>query len=144
MRIEYSCDPDRLDRALIHDFLTRHSHWAGDLSRAQLDCAIDHSLVFAAYLDGRQVAFARVITDHATFAYLSDVFTLPEVRGMGIGCGLLDHLLQHPSLQRLRRFLLCSRDARPFYARHGFTGLEHAERFMELRARQPQAATLAA
>lgn len=129
--LDFSCDPSRLDRTAIHAFLQQQSHWATGLSRAQLDRAIAHSLCFGAYHAEQQLAFARVITDHATFAYLSDVFVLPHARGHGIGRALLTHILQHDSLQDLRRLLLCSRDARPFYAQLGFTELQQSERYMQ-------------
>jgi len=132
-RIDVSTETARLDRDLIYHYLTRHSHWARDMPRATLERALRHSLVFGAYHGTRQVGFARVITDHATFAYLSDVFILPEARGQGAGRALMSAVLAHPDLQELRRFLLVSRDARPFYARLGFVAPGDAERYMELR-----------
>lgn len=142
--LDLSCDPARLDRDLIYNYLLLQSHWANGLSRAQLDCAINHSLCFGAYHTEQQLAFARVVTDHATFAYLSDVFVLPHAQGQGIGRALLQFILQHPALQNLRRFLLCSRDARPFYAQLGFTELQQAERYMQLQALQADSLSLVA
>jgi GNAT superfamily N-acetyltransferase len=82
--------------------------------------SISHSLPFGLYKEGRQIGFARVVTDRATFAYLADVFVLPEERGRGLGRWLVQAVLDHPDLQGLRRWLLGSRDAQPLYRKLGF------------------------
>ncbi|UGA40436.1 GNAT family N-acetyltransferase [Chromobacterium haemolyticum] len=110
--LEISCERGRLDRDMILRFLTQ-THWAQNLTRAQLDKAIEHSLVFGAYSGQRQLGFARIVTDYVSFAYLSDVFVLAEARRLGVGRALMEAALSHPDLQQLRRFLLVSRDARP-------------------------------
>lgn len=133
--LEISCERGRLDRDMILRFLTQ-THWAQNLTRAQLDKAIEHSLVFGAYSGQRQLGFARIVTDYVSFAYLSDVFVLAEARRLGVGRALMEAALSHPDLQQLRRFLLVSRDARPFYRRLGFTELRDGERYMELRREQ--------
>jgi GNAT superfamily N-acetyltransferase len=124
-------DRARLDRALIHRYLGEDSYWARGVPRAVLDRAIDHSLCFGAYRDGAQVGFARVISDHATFAYLADVFVLEAERGNGCAHQLLQAVLAHPHLQGLRRFALATRDAHALYARYGFAPLARPETFME-------------
>ncbi|GGY15986.1 GNAT family N-acetyltransferase [Paludibacterium paludis] len=131
-----SSDPRRLDRDMIHQYLAQTSHWARGMTRTALERAIDHSLIFGVYAGSQQIGFARVVTDHATVAYLSDVFVLATWRGKGAGRLLLEAIMAHPDLQELRRFLLVSRDARPFYAKAGFTPIGHAERYMEW-ARSP-------
>jgi GNAT superfamily N-acetyltransferase len=83
MQLDISHDPARLDRAMILHFLTTRAHWADGMDAALLERAIRHSLIIAAYHQGRQIGFARVITDYASFAYLSDVFVLPDWRGHG-------------------------------------------------------------
>jgi GNAT superfamily N-acetyltransferase len=88
-------------------------------------------LCFGAYADGRQVGFARVVTDYAGFGYLADVFVLPGWRGRGIGKRLMRFVLAHPQLQTLRRFLLATRDAHGLYAEFGFAALTSPDRFME-------------
>ncbi|MGR2681677.1 GNAT family N-acetyltransferase [Chromobacterium haemolyticum] len=133
--LEISCERGRLDRDMILRFLTQ-THWAQNLTRAQLDKAIEHSLVFGAYSGQRQLGFARIVTDYVSFAYLSDVFVLAEARRLGVGRALMEAALSHPDLQQLRRLLLVSRDARPFYRRLGFTELRDGERYMELRREQ--------
>ncbi|PTU67202.1 GNAT family N-acetyltransferase [Chromobacterium sp. Panama] len=130
--LEISCERGRLDRDMIQRFLSQ-THWAQGLTPEQLDKAIAHSLVFGAYRGQRQLGFARIVTDYASFAYLSDVFVLAEVRRLGVGRALMEAALAHPELQQLRRFLLVSRDARPFYRRLGFAELRDGERYMELR-----------
>jgi len=109
----------RLDHNVIHGFLSR-SHWAQGIPRAVLRRAIGHSMPFGLYKNGRQIGFARVVTDHATFAYLADVFVLPGERGRGLGRWLVQVVLDHPDLQGLRRWLLGSRDAQGLYRKLGF------------------------
>ena len=131
MQLDISHDPARLDRAMILQFLTTQAHWASGMDAALLERAIQHSLIIAAYQQQRQVGFARVITDYASFAYLSDVFVLPDWRGQGVGQAMIHAAIAHPQLQQLRRFLLVSRDAGGFYRQLGFTPLQHGERYME-------------
>jgi len=127
-----SDDRALLDRALIHAFLSERSYWAKGVPRAVVDRSIDHSLCFGLYESGRQVGFARVVTDRTTFAWLADVFIVEEKRGRGWSKRLVAALLAHPDLQGLRRFMLGTRDAHGLYAQSGFHALEHAERFMEI------------
>ncbi len=126
---EISTERSRLDLALIHDYLGS-SYWAQGIPRAVVERSIQHSLCFGAYLDGRQTGFARVVTDYATFAYVADVFVVPEHRGRGISKLLLRAILEHPELQGLRRFLLATHDAHGLYAQFGFQPLAHPEHFM--------------
>ncbi len=128
---EISTDRGRLDVALIHDFL-RSSDWARGIGRAVVERSIEHSLCFGAYLGGRQVGFARVITDFAALAYVADVFVVPEHRGRGISKLLMRAILAHPELQQLRRFLLATRDAHGLYRQFGFQPLAHPEHFMTI------------
>lgn len=129
---EISTDRSRLDIALIHDFL-RSSYWAQRIPRAVVERSIRHSLCFGGYLGGRQLAFARVISDFATIAHVADVFVVPEHRGRGIAKLLMRAILDHPELQGLRRFLLATRDTHGLYAQFGFQPLPHPEQFMTLR-----------
>lgn len=116
---EIDTDKARLDLALIHGFLVR-SHWAAGIPFAVMKRAIDHSLAFGLYRDGSQIGFARVVTDHATFAYLADVFVVEAERDQGLGRFLVDTILAHADLQGLRRWLLGTRDAQRLYRRCGF------------------------
>ena len=127
---ELSDDPARIDLDLIHGFLTE-SYWARNIPRETVERAIQGSHVVGAYSDESQIGFARVITDHATFAYLADVFVLPDHRGKGVASAMVRHLQDHPALQGLRRWLLITRDAQPVYAGLGWTPITDPARFME-------------
>lgn len=129
-----SDDPGRLDVALIQRYLAEESYWAPGIPRSIVEDAIAHSLCLGLYAtaqDGApQVGFSRVITDYATFAYLCDVFVLPDHRGNGLGVWLTDCVLAHPALQGLRRFLLTTQTAHGVYEKSGFVLAPFPERFM--------------
>jgi GNAT superfamily N-acetyltransferase len=129
--LEISTDASRLDRDLICGFL-QSSYWAKGRQRSVIERAIEHSLCFGAYLDDRQVGFARVVSDRAVFAYLMDVFVVPEWRGHGIAKALMRTVLAHPDLQHLRTFLLATRDAHGLYATLGFRPLAKPDRWMAI------------
>ena len=129
---EISTDRARIDVALVHEFL-RSSYWAEGRQRTLVERSIQHSLCFGVYHLGRQVAFARVVSDRAVFAYLMDVFVLPEFRGRGISKALMRSVLGHPDLQNLRVFLLATRDAHRLYAQFGFRSLAYPERWMAIQ-----------
>jgi RimJ/RimL family protein N-acetyltransferase len=133
MEHEVSTDPSRLDFELIHRFLAS-SYWAQDRPRAVVERSLANSLCFGVYLDGRQVGFARVVTDRAVFAYLMDVFVLPEHRGRGLGKALVRAVLAHPDLQGLRLFALRTRDAHGLYAQFGFRPLADVNSIMAIDA----------
>ena len=125
-----TCDPAKLDLALITEFLAS-SYWAKGIPAATVAKSLEGSLCFAV-LDGEaQIGFARVITDRATIAYLGDVFILPGYRGRGLSKWLMECVLSHPDLQGLRRWVLATRDAHGLYKQFGFTPLKRPEVFME-------------
>lgn len=126
----FSTDPERINRETVYGFLAR-SYWAPQRERAVIDKSLDHSLCAGLYFGDQQLAFARVVTDGATFAYLCDVFVEESCRGNGLGQALLDQLLQHPELTTLRRWVLATRDAHTLYERFGFGPLPIPERWME-------------
>jgi GNAT superfamily N-acetyltransferase/uncharacterized damage-inducible protein DinB len=127
-----STDPALLDVPLIHDFLANRSYWATGRPLEVVRRAIENSLCLGVYERGRQVGFARVVTDRATFAWLCDVFVLEAYRGRGLSKWLLECVLGHPELQGLRRVLLGTRDAHGLYQRYGFTPLADPGRFLEV------------
>jgi len=129
--LELSSDPARLDRALIREYLANESYWATGVPAGVIERALDHSLCFGIYRGGTQLAFARAVTDRATFAYLADVFVLAGERGCGLGKWLIEAIGRHPDLQGLRRWLLATRDAHALYAQYGFKPLANPARFME-------------
>jgi N-acetylglutamate synthase-like GNAT family acetyltransferase len=124
-------DPARLDMDLIHGFLA-NTYWSLGISRELLERALRNSLCFGVYEDDRQVGFARVVTDQATFAYLADVFILESHRGRGLSKKLVAAIAADPRLQGLRRWVLVTRDAHSLYAQFGFKPLAAPDRFMEL------------
>jgi len=128
---EISTAHERLDLDVVHGFLAT-SYWATEIPRATVERSLAGSLNFGLYRDGAQIGFARFVTDGATFAYLADVFVLPDHRGQGLATWLVGTALTHPALTGLRRVLLATRDAHPLYARFGFTPLARPERFMEI------------
>jgi len=127
-----STDPARIDIDVVHGYLAGESYWARGIARERLERAIRHSLCFGLYERGRQIGFARVISDRATFAYLCDVFVLESHRGRGVGRWFLESVSKHPDLAGMRRWLLCTRDAHPFYEQLGWHRPEQPDIFMEI------------
>jgi GNAT superfamily N-acetyltransferase len=125
-----SSDEAEIDVDAVHAFL-RMSYWSTGVPRSIVEKAIRGSLCFSVFQGSAQVGFARAITDRATFAYLADVYVLPEHRGRGLGHRLVEAVLAHPDLARVRRFVLVTRDAHAIYADVGFTPLADPTRYME-------------
>ena len=128
---EISTDPVRIDLATVHKFLT-NSYWAKGIPLETVQRSIANSLGFGVYHAGRQVGFARVISDRATFAYLADVFILEDYRGRGLSQWLMECIVGHPDLQGLRRWMLATQDAHGLYQRYGFIPIKSPERWMEI------------
>jgi GNAT superfamily N-acetyltransferase len=128
--MEISTDPARLDVDRIHRWLSTDAYWALGRTREVVERSIAGSLNVGAYADGEQVGYARVVTDHATFAWLCDVYVDPAHRGSGVGTALLEAVSARLAGMRLRRVLLATEDAHGLYRRFGFTPLPHPERFM--------------
>jgi ribosomal protein S18 acetylase RimI-like enzyme len=126
-----STDPARLDVDAIHAFLTT-AYWCEGIPRETVARSLAGSLCFGLYQGDRQIGLARVITDFTTFAYLCDVYVLPEFRGQSLGHWLMEHVMAHPDLQGLRRFSLVTRDAHELYRPFGFTEVKSPERHMEI------------
>jgi GNAT superfamily N-acetyltransferase len=127
--LRISTNPAEFDIAMIHRFLAEESYWAKGLSRPVLERAIAHSLCFGGFVADAQVAFARVVTDRATFAHLKDVFVLQPFRGKGYGVALIEAIMSHPDLQ-LITMTLATKDAHELYRRFGFGPHTHPERQM--------------
>ena len=126
-----SSDPALLNLDVIHGFISQ-SYWAKDIPRPLVERMIRNSLCWGVYHEASQVGFARVITDKATFAYLADVFVLPEHRGRGLSKALVATIRAHPDLQGLRRWMLITADAQGLYEQFGFKPVPHPERHMEI------------
>jgi GNAT superfamily N-acetyltransferase len=125
-------DRAAMDVDAIHRYLSEESYWAAGIPRELVERSIAHSLCFGAFDGERQVGFARVVTDYATFGYLADVFVLESHRGRGIGKELMRAVMEHPELGVLRRWHLVTRDAHSLYAQFGFAALDAPERHMAL------------
>lgn len=125
-----STDTALLDLATVHGFLTT-SYWAAGVPLDVVQRSIEHSLPFGLYHGDRQIGFARVVSDRATFSYLADVFVLEAYRGQGLGHWLVETIIAHPELQGLRRWMLATRDAHALYRSAGFVPLRTPERWME-------------
>jgi GNAT superfamily N-acetyltransferase len=131
---EISSDPDRVDAERVHRWLSTDAYWAIGRSREKQDRAIAGSLNFGVYDtgSGEQVAYARVITDRTTFAWLCDVYVDPSVRGKGVGTALVAAVREELRSHGLRRILLATHDAHGVYAKLGFAPLERPEEWMAL------------
>ena len=114
-----SDDPARLQLQAIHAYLSR-SYWSPGIARSLVERAIAGSHCVGVFKEGAQIGFARVITDHATFAHLADVYVLEEHQGHGLASAMLNYFQNHPALQGLRRWTLNTRDAHSLYERHGW------------------------
>ncbi|MDB4985720.1 MAG: hypothetical protein JWN04_898 [Myxococcaceae bacterium] len=136
--LEFSSDKARLDVAMIHGVLTT-AYWSQGIPRETIERAIDDSLCFGLYRAGRQIGFARLITDRATFGYLADVFIVESERGRGLGKQLVAHVLEVATRWRLRRTLLATADGHGVYRPFGFLPLGRPENFMEIHRKNAYA-----
>ena len=129
--VEISTDRNRLDLAYIHRYLSEECYWALGRSLDIVEKSIANSFCFGVYAGDRQIGFARVVTDYATFAWLCDVFVDDAYRGQGLGKRLVATIVAHPELQGLRNFILATRDAHGLYERYGgFAPLDKPEKWM--------------
>jgi len=128
-----STDKTKLDVPFIHDYLSNESYWAKNIPVDVVKKSIEGSFCFGLYDKEKQVGFARVITDHATFGYLADVFIIEEYRGKGLSKWLMTEIMKYPSLQGFRRWMLATRDAHGLYRQFGFEPLDMPERIMGFR-----------
>ena len=128
-----STDRDRLDVEFIHRFLSTNAYWALGRTLETVMRSLENSLNFGLYTEDKQIGFARVVTDYATFAWLADVFVIPEYRGKELGKWLIETITSVPELKGLRRWLLATRDAHELYRQFGFNNLKEPERWMERR-----------
>ncbi|HEX5014734.1 MAG TPA: GNAT family N-acetyltransferase [Candidatus Limnocylindrales bacterium] len=134
--VRVSTDPLDLDVDWVVAALSKRAYWALGRPRDVIEASIRGSLCFGAYRDGRQVGFARVVTDFATFGWVCDVFVDESARGHGIGGELMRAITTHPDLRDLNRLVLSTRDAHHFYEEFGFAPLDTPERWMIRRSSQ--------
>jgi GNAT superfamily N-acetyltransferase len=143
MTMEWSRDDYRIttdiaefDFNVVHHYLSEIAYWSPGISREQVERAARHSLAFGLFHRGTQIGYARAITDTVSFAYLADVFVLPERQRGGLGIWLMECVMAHPDLQGLRKMLLTTSSAHTLYARFGFVVPADPEKLMEKRAPQ--------
>lgn len=127
-------DPDRVDLEVVHPFLAQ-AYWSPGIPRDVVARAVQHSLCLSAFDGNAQVGFARVVTDRATFAYLADVFVLPDHRGRGLGRELARVAVSHPEAAGVRKFLLATRDAHAVYEPLGFGPISDPHMLMGITRR---------
>ena len=126
-----SMEKEKMDIDLIHSFLNR-TYWAEGISKEIIRRSIEGSMCFGVFENDKQVGFARMITDKATFAYLADVFIIEEYRGRGLSKWLMKVIMSHPDLQGLRRMIHATKDAHGLYKQFGFTPLINVDRWMQI------------
>jgi N-acetylglutamate synthase-like GNAT family acetyltransferase len=122
-------DPKKTDIDAIYTMLGK-SYWANTRKRETIEKSVKNSLCFNLYNDSKQVGFARIITDHATYAYLCDVYIEEEYRGQGLSKWLMECILSYPSLKNIKSIHLGTRDAHELYRKYGFTEVPKPENLM--------------
>jgi GNAT superfamily N-acetyltransferase len=127
-----SSDRTKLDLEYTYQFLNKESYWAKGIRKDVFLKSITNSLCFGVYHNDKQIGFARVITDYATFAYLADVFVDKTYRKKGLSKWLIQTIIDHPELKNLRRWLLATADAHQLYQQFGFVSLKNPQRFMQI------------
>jgi N-acetylglutamate synthase-like GNAT family acetyltransferase len=135
LKDEYSIsmNPALLQTDIIHRYLSEESYWAKNIPMEVVEKSIANSLCFGLYHSGKQIGFARLITDKATFAYLADVFIQEAYRGRGLSKWMMTAIHAHPEVQGLRRWVLGTRDAHGLYEQFGWTVMDEdtRKRFMQ-------------
>lgn len=131
--ITISTDKTKLDVNYIHEFLAKDSYWSKNIPLEVVIRSIDGSICFGVYDGNRQIGFARVITDHATFAYLADVFIDNAYRGKGISKQLMAFIIDYEPLKGIRSFMLATLDAHGLYEQFGFKPLKEPAKYMSIK-----------
>ena len=131
MQIKITTDKSHLNFDYVHHYISQLSYWAKGIPAETLKIAIANSLCFIVLKEDRQIGFARAVSDFATFAYIADLFIDEAERGKGYSKQLMQSIMEHPQLQKLRRMLLMTLDAHGLYQQFGFTELARPERAME-------------
>jgi GNAT superfamily N-acetyltransferase len=128
---EISTDKSKLDIAFIHTYLSKETYWAKNIPLEIVQQSIEGSICFGIFHNARQVGFARMVTDCATFGYLADVFIIDEYRGKGLSKWLMEEITNYPGFKNLRRWMLGTKDAHGLYKQFGFTEIQKPERLMQ-------------
>lgn len=129
-----STDKNKLNVEVIHNYLCNESYWAKNIPVEIVTKSIEGSCCFGLFVNEnailKQIGFARVVSDCATFGYLADVFVIEKYRGKGLSKWLMETIMNCPDLQGLRRWLLATKDAHGLYTKFGFSALDKPERIM--------------
>lgn len=132
MEFSITTDKSKIDVNYVHETLSTKTFWALGREKEIVEKSIEFSMCFSIFEnESKQVGFARVITDHITFAYLSDVFIDEDYRGRGLGQILLDTIYAHPDLQNINRWMLLTKDAHGLYEKYGFKITSKADWIMD-------------
>jgi N-acetylglutamate synthase-like GNAT family acetyltransferase len=124
---------NRMDIQCVHYFISQESYWAQGVPIEIVEKSLKNSFCIGVFdNEDKQIGFARIISDRATFGYLSDVFVLKQYGGEGASKALMEHITKLKWVQQLRRFMLFTEDAQGLYARYGFNKVSHPEKFMEI------------
>lgn len=132
LMIEINTDKSKLDRNFTHNFISNSSYWALGRTLADMQTCIENSLCFGVYLENKQIGFARLVTDYSQFAYIMDVFIIPEQRGNGFSKQLMEYILKYETLQNIKIWRLATSDAHGIYSQFGFKHLEKPETLIEI------------
>jgi GNAT superfamily N-acetyltransferase len=124
-------DKGLMDLQAIHQWLSLESYWAKNIPFETVKTAFENSYTAGILHNGQQVAYARFITDYATFAYLADVYVLAHYRGSGLSKRLIAFMLDQEWTTGLRKIALATLDAHGLYRKFGFTAVALPERMME-------------
>ena len=130
MKVEINTEKANLQMNVIHGFLSK-TYWNKGLIVENMQTCIENSLNFGMYFEGKQIGYARVVTDFYRFAYLLDVFIVEEFQGKGLGKQLMDYVFNEPSIKNISTWKLATKDAHHLYEKFGFTALAKPERMME-------------
>lgn len=125
-----STDKTKIDIALVHDYLCYESYWSKNIPLDIVKTSIENSVCFSLFYKEKQIGFARVITDRATFGYIADVFILAPHRGKGLSKWLMQTILEHKELQGFRGWMLGTKDAHGLYEKFGFKLTNDTTRIM--------------
>jgi len=131
--IEIKMGFENMDINAVHQFLSKESYWAKGIPMETVSIALKNSFCIGLFKGEKQIGFARLVTDYATFGYLADVYVLSEYRGKGLSKMMIKHLLELDFVQGLRRTLLATLDAHSLYRQFGFQSPENPERLMEIK-----------
>ena len=131
--IQITKDKSKIQIDYVHNFLSKESYWAKNIPLDIVKKSIENSLCYTVLKEEKQIGFARVITDQASFCYLCDVFIDGKERGRGYSKLLMEYIMNDEVLQGLRRYMLGTLDAHGLYERFGFKSLSMPERIMEIR-----------